>query len=87
MNTLKSAIIVATIAFAGPALAGGPTSVFFPNLFFPTQDATVTRGLATVLDQPAHTCTQMENDAGIQSDACGTLSKAELVKRKLAGDQ
>lgn len=88
MNALKPALIAATIAFAGPALAGGgPSFVYFPNLTYPTQDATVTRGSATVLDQSEVTCSQLEQNAGVKADACGTLAKTELVKRKLAGDQ
>ena len=87
MNTLKSAIVAAMIVFAGPALAGGPTSVFFPDLFFPPLDATVTQGSAKVLEQPAHTCTQLELGAGVHPNACGSLTTPELASRKLVGDQ
>lgn len=88
MTTLKTAIVAASIAFAGPVLAGGsPTSVYFPTLEFPTQNATATRDLAAVLKNSADECTQLEQDAGVQPNACGTLSTADLAKRKLIGDE
>ena len=56
MNTLKSALIAAFIAFAGPALAdGGAAIAYFPNLTFPAQDVAVTQNKAKVLAQSGDT--------------------------------
>ena len=88
MNTLKSALIAASIAFAGPALAdGGAAIAYFPNLTFPAQDVAVTQNKAKVLAQSGDSCTVLEREVGVQSDACGTIAKSVLVKRKLARDE
>ncbi|SHF47421.1 hypothetical protein SAMN05444273_106195 [Litoreibacter ascidiaceicola] len=88
MNTLKSALIAASVAFAGPALAdGGASFVYFPNLTYPTQDVTVTRVQSSTLEQAPKGCSLLELGAGVQKDVCGTLTQSELVKRKLAQDE
>jgi hypothetical protein len=88
MNALKPALIAASIAFAGPALAdGGALFGFVPTLTFPAQEAVVSQNKAPILAQSDNRCTVLERDAGIQPDACGTLSKSELVKRKFAREE
>ncbi|RLJ52032.1 hypothetical protein BCF46_2260 [Litoreibacter meonggei] len=88
MNSLKSALIAASIVFAGPALANGGMSFgYIHNLTYPSQDVTVSQNNAKLLAPSGDRCTLLEREVGVQPDACGTISKSELVKRKLARDE
>lgn len=87
MNILKPALIVAVIVASSPALAGGvPAFPYLPNLTFPSQAEPVTKADTPAVGSLAAKCTVLERSIGVPPNTCGTLSRDELVKRKLAHD-
>lgn len=88
MNILRTAVIAASLAVAGPALAdGGAAFVYMPNLSYPVQDVAVTKTATIAPVQKPGTCTLLERSADVHPSICGTLAQSELVKRKLARDE
>jgi len=83
MNTLKTALITATVVFAGPALAEG---VYMPLLTFPDTEVAVTKADARVTVKPTEECSQLERGAGMGTDTCGSLTLTDVAERKFARD-
>ncbi|EPX77690.1 hypothetical protein [Litoreibacter arenae] len=88
MNIVRPVVFAASLALAGPALAfGGASFTYMPSLTYPTQEGVVSKDATSQVSPSSTTCNALERDADVQPDACGTLTNAELVKRKLARDE
>ncbi|MEP3345077.1 MAG: hypothetical protein ABJN34_14165 [Litoreibacter sp.] len=83
MTSLKTALIAATVAIAGPALADG---AYIPLLTFPDVEEAATKADVQAAKTPSQSCTQLERDAEMTPDTCGSLSLADVAERKFARD-
>lgn len=89
MKLLKPALIAATIAMSGPALAGGGFGAFYiPTLDFAADNETVTKGLNPALETSPQTCSrQKAGSAEVHGNACAKSAQLDQAKHKHVGDE
>ena len=89
MKLLKSTLLIATIVLSGPAMANGGLSFpFLPSLEFPPEKAAATKGLTTVIEVPAHSCSQPASGrTKAQAEACAASAQTGLITHKRISDK